>query len=96
MYASTSDHAAIKAWALKNKAVPAEITPRKFDDDAAILHFIFGRAKDGSPEIVPITWETFFAQFDILNLTMIFDDSPTFEILHRDRPSIRFPGSGNA
>ena len=87
MNGPTSEHAAIAAWASKHDAVPAEITPRVFDGEPAILHFLFGGAKTGLPEIVPITWESFFAQFDVMGLMMVFDDTPTFEILHDDRPS---------
>ena len=93
MYGPTSDHRVIRAWATKHDAVPAEITPRKFDGEPAILHFLFGRAKSGLPEIVPISWENFFAQFDLMELVMVFDDTPTFEILHNDKPSITRPSA---
>ena len=93
MCGPTSDHEVIVAWAKKHEAVPAEVTPRKFDSEPAILHFLFGKAKTGLPEIVPISWESFFAQFDLMGLVMVFDDTPTFEILHDDRPSIYRPSS---
>ena len=91
MNGPTSDHAVIRAWAARNNAVPAEVTPLVFDSEPAILHFVFRSAKAGSPEIVPISWESFFAQFDLLGLVLVFDDSPSFEILHNDKPSITRP-----
>ena len=54
----TSDHNAIREWASRNDAVPALVTPRVFDAEPAILHFLFGSAREGLPEINPITWET--------------------------------------
>ena len=88
MQAPTKDHGIIRAWATRNDAVPAEITPRKFDGEPAILHFLFGNAKAGLEEILPISWESFFAQFDLLGLMIVFDDSPTFQIVHDERTPI--------
>ena len=77
----TSDHDEILAWAKRHDAVPAEIVPRIFDSEPSILHFLFGRAKAGLPEIRPIGWDEFFAKFALLELKMVFDDSPTFQLL---------------
>ncbi len=84
----TCDHDQILAWAAKHDAVPAEVIPRKCDSEPAILHFLFGSAKGGLPEIEPISWESFFARFDLMRLAMVFDDTPTFKILQEDRLSI--------
>ena len=89
----TSDHGEILAWASRHDAVPAEVIPRVFDSEPAILHFLFGKAKAGLPEIKPISWESFFAQFDLLGLVMVFDDSPTFEILQDESVSLYRPSS---
>lgn len=89
----TSDHGEIFAWASRHDAVPAEVIPRVFDSEPAILHFLFGKAKAGLPEIKPISWESFFAQFDLLGLVMVFDDSPTFEILQDESVSLYRPSS---
>ena len=94
MCGPTSNHDEITKWAVKNGAVPAEIVPRAFDSEPAILHFIFGNAKDGTPEIVPISWASFFAQFDLMGLVMVFDDSPTFQILQDERASLYRPSKG--
>ena len=94
MFGPTSDHGEIVAWATKHHAVPAEVTPRIFDSEPAILHFLFGNAGKGLPEIKPISWESFFAQFDLMQLTMIFDDSPTFQILQDERISLYRPSTG--
>ena len=92
----TSDHDAIVAWASKHDAVPAEVTPRTFDSEPAILHFLFGSARAGLPEIDPISWESFFAQFDLMGLKMAFDNTPTFEIMQDHKPSIYQPSASMA
>ena len=69
----TRDHTIIRQWGLAHDAVPAEITPLKFDGQPAVLTFLLGEAKSGTPEIHPISWESFFAQFDLLELSFAFD-----------------------
>ncbi len=91
MFGPTKDHGQILAWALKNDAVPAEIIPRIFDSEPAILHFLFGRSKAGLPEIRPITWADFFSKFDLMGLELVFDDSPTFQLLQSDKVSLYRP-----
>lgn len=78
----TQNHKIIRQWALRHNAAPAEIMPRKFDGEPAILTFLMGNAKTGTPEIIPITWESFFAQFDLLGLAFAFDPHTCeFELL---------------
>ena len=83
----TCDHDEIRRWADSNDAVPAEIRPRVFDGTPALLYFLFGDAKAGTDDIKPITWEDFFARFDLLELSMAFvDDAPNF-VIARVEPS---------
>lgn len=70
----TQDHKTIRHWALTRDAAPAEIFPLKFDGQPAVLTFLMGDARRGTPEIHPISWESFFAQFDLLDLSFTFDD----------------------
>ena len=78
----TRDHGQILAWAKKHNAVPAEIKPEKFDGEPAILYFLMGELKSGTPEIRPISWDHFFAQFDLLGLALAWkDDLPVFELV---------------
>jgi hypothetical protein len=87
----TRDHAAIREWAKRHNAVPAEIKPLKFDSEPSILYFLIGNARSGTPEIRPISWEDFFARFDLLNLAMVWDgDEPTFELLKIENASGSF------
>ncbi len=45
-----------------------------------------GDAKTGTPEIRPISWESFFAQFDLLELSFAFDQqSKQFNLVRVDK-----------
>ena len=84
----TRNHKIIRQWALDHDAVPAEITPLKFDSIPAILTFLLGKARDGTPEIHPISWDSFFAQFDLLGLAFAFDvNSLRFDLVQIEKPS---------
>ena len=77
----TRDHDVVLDWAQKHDARPAQILPLKFDGQPAILYFIIGEV-DGAPELHPITWDSFFAQFDLFELSFAFDEySPRFSIV---------------
>ncbi len=84
----TRNHKVIRHWATTHNATPAEIMPFKFDSEPAILTFLVGDAKAGTPEIRPIPWESFFAQFDLLGLSFAFDQqSPQFELVRIEKSS---------
>ena len=83
---ATSEHWRIEKWAHEHGAVPAQVRRLKFDGQPATLTFLFGSPEGTEPDIHPITWESFFAQFDLLKLTMSFEEeSPFFEILKTRR-----------
>ena len=88
----TRNQKIIRQWALDHDAVPAEITPLKFDSAPAILTFLMGKAKGGTPEIHVISWDSFFAQFDLLGLAFAFDvNSHQFNLVQIEKPSDPFP-----
>ena len=78
----TRDHAEIRRWAARHDAVPAEVPPIKFDGKPTMLHFLMGAAKEGTPELHPISWESFFAEFDLLGLALAYDElTPRFDLV---------------
>jgi len=78
----TRDHTKIRFWAAQHNGVPAEITGMKFDGVPNILHFLFGDERAGSLKIQPISWEDFFAHFDVLGLSVALDaNSSQFQIV---------------
>lgn len=88
----TREHWRIEKWAHEQGAIPAQIVRRSYDGEPAILTFIFGKGMAGYPEIHLITWESFFAQFDLLQLSMTFDEnSPQFSIVKVEKRSAAYP-----
>ncbi|HEY4358546.1 MAG TPA: hypothetical protein VGN16_22560 [Acidobacteriaceae bacterium] len=85
----TRDHTQIRAWAAKRNAVPAQVKPLHHDGESTILHFLFGREVPGTSELQPISWEEFFARFDLLNLSMAWDErSNLFDIVRVGKASL--------
>lgn len=87
MFGPTADHEEIRTWALRHNAHPAQKRAFKFDSEPALLHFIFGKDVE-SEEIHRIAWDAFFAQFDLMHLKLVFDESPQFELLQEESSSI--------
>ncbi len=84
----TRDHDLIRHWASRHNAFPAEIKRLKHDGEPAILTFLMGKPDIAQPEISAISWESFFAQFDLLGLSMAFDErTPRFDIVRVEKGS---------
>lgn len=78
----TRDHQEIRRWVEKHDGVPAEVIPFVFDTEPSYLRFLFGKAKAGTPDLRPIGWDDFFARFDLLGLSVVFDeDTRRFDIV---------------
>ena len=93
MCGPTTDHEEIRRWAEAHNAVPAEVFPHLFDGEPAVLRFLFGVDPIGTTELRPISWENFFAHFDLLGLALVYDDQPTYELLQiEDKSAFRFDG----
>ncbi len=88
----TREHWRIQRWAHVQNAIPAQIRRLKLDGEPAILTFLFGEVPAAGPEICPISWEAFFAQFDLMKLSMAFDEESTdFSIVKVDDSSGAYP-----
>lgn len=83
----TSDHAKILDWAQRHRAVPAEVHTRVFDSQPTVLRFLFNDLRGGTPDLRPITWEDFFARFDLLQLSILLDEAPAFEFVEMQQPN---------
>jgi hypothetical protein len=82
----TRNHSEIRCWAAQHNGVPAQIGVMKFDGAPGILHFLFGDARAGSLDIQPISWEDFFAHFDVLGLSVAYEDSSSrFQIVQVEK-----------
>ena len=90
----TQDHREIYRWAARFGAIPAEIRRSKSDGEPSILYFLFGDLREGTPESKPISWDDFFARFDLLGLSLAYDEqSPQFHLVRVDR--VLQPGLAN-
>ncbi len=86
MLGPTSNHDEIRRWAAVNGAVPVEVQSNLFDSEPTKLGFIFPRGKPSEPEFKPISWDGFFALFDVLQLSLVYDDGQAgaYELLRSD------------
>lgn len=85
--ATTQDHDVLRIWAAKNDASPAEIAPFVFDSEPTILTFLIGNS-EGTAEIHPISWESFLVRFDLLELSLKYDNqSPRYELVRVEKRS---------
>jgi hypothetical protein len=89
-----TDHEEIRRWAESRKAFPAEVFPRLFDSEPAVLRFVFGKPLvDEENGIRVITWENFFALFDLMGLSLVYDSDHQYELLQIEAKSpYRFDG----
>ncbi len=88
----TTDHKEILRWAKANNATPVEVTPLH-DGQPAILRFVFGDVPKDHIELRPLSWESFFAQFDLLGLALVFDGNRRYELVQIEEKSAhRFEG----
>jgi hypothetical protein len=69
----TTDHLEIRHWAESHKAVPTELLPQTLDHIPAVLRLMFPQMAADRKDIRILTWEEFFAKFDLLGLTFIYD-----------------------
>lgn len=70
-----------------------EVTPHVLDGQPAILRFVFGGVPKDQTELRPISWESFFAQFDLMGLALAFDDNRQYELVQiEERSAYRFQG----
>lgn len=90
----TTNHKEIHRWAESQSAVPAEVLPHIVDSEPALLRFMLKAQIRDHLNIREISWEEFFAKFDALGLTFVYDNELTGynEILQReDESAYRHP-----
>lgn len=88
----TTDHAEILRWAGIRGATPAQIDPLKFDGEPAILTFLFGDVAESTTDVATISWDQFFALFDLLGLSLAYDGGE-YELLQIESRAVhRFEG----
>lgn len=86
MFGPTSDHDEIRRWAVVHGAVPVEIATLLHDGVPTKIGFIFMKGAKSPPELKPISWEGFFALFDLLQLSFVYDEArpDSYELLQTE------------
>ena len=89
----TTNHLEIRSWAQARNALPAEVLPRKFDGEPAILCFVFEHLPVQAEMFEQISWDNFFALFDLMGLSLVYDGESSYELLQIEAKSVyRFEG----
>jgi ABC-type nitrate/sulfonate/bicarbonate transport system substrate-binding protein len=71
----TTDHDEIRRWAAKHNAVPTEILPQHLNHEPMVLRMMLPQMAADRIDIRVLTWEEFFAKFDLLGLTFVYDSN---------------------
>jgi hypothetical protein len=71
----TTEHAEIRHWADKHKAVPTEILPQTLDHEPTTLRIMLPQMVQARQNVRVLTWEEFFTKFDLLGLSFVYDDN---------------------
>jgi hypothetical protein len=82
----TTDHGVIRSWANRHRVVPTELLPCSVDHEPTLLQLLNAEAVRTRKDVRMISWEEFFARFDVLGLGFVYDDEKDGynELLQRD------------
>ncbi len=86
MFGPTVDHGEIRRWAAVNGAMPVEVTLLVHDGEPSKIGFVFPGGGKRQPEFKLISWEGFFALFDVMELSFVYDDArpAAYELLQME------------
>jgi len=98
MSETSTDHDAIRKWAEGKGGKPAAVDRTHSDEDVGLIRIMFPDAPNSHHEnLVEITWEEFFKEFDERNLALIFDEGSLFnKLIGRDTAEKREHGDHKA
>jgi hypothetical protein len=82
----TTDHKTIRKWADSHGGKPAAVDRTHRNDDVGIIRVMFPKAPHSEHEnLVEISWEEFFKEFDERKLALIYDPDGMFsKLVSRD------------
>jgi hypothetical protein len=82
MSETTTDHRTIQQWAEEHGGVPAAVDSTHQDDDVGIIRLMFPKSQNSEHEnLVEISWEEFFEEFDKRKLALSYDPDGRFSKL---------------
>ena len=98
MAETTTDHDTIRKWAESKGGKPAAVDRTHSDKDVGLIRIMFPDAPNSHHDnLVEITWEEFFEEFDKRDLALLFDEGSLFnKLVGRDTAEKREHGDHNA
>ena len=98
MSETTTDHDRIRRWAESKGGKPAAVDRTHSDKDVGLIRIMFPDAPNSHHEnLVEITWEEFFKEFEKRSLALILDDKSLFnKLVGRDTAEKRELGDHKA
>ena len=86
MAETTTDHKTIRSWAESHGGKPAAVDKTHKKGDVGIVRLMFPKAPNSEHEnLVPISWDEFFKEFDQRKLALIYEPESMFnKIVGRD------------
>ena len=98
MSETTTDHDAIRKWAESKGGKPAAVDRTHSDKDVGLIRIMFPDAPNSHDEnLVEISWEEFFEEFEAKQLALILDEKSLFnKLIGRDTAEKREHGDHKA
>ncbi len=98
MTETTTDHDSIRKWAESKGGKPAAVRRTHQGDDVGIIRIMFPKAPQSEhDELVEISWDEFFEEFDKRELALLYDEKSMFnKIVGRDAAERRERGDHKA
>ena len=98
MSETTTDHDTIRRWAESKGGKPAAVDRTHSDKDVGLIRIMFPNASNSHHEnLVEISWEEFFEEFEAKKLALIFDEKSLFnKLIGRDTADKREHGDHKA
>ncbi len=98
MAETTTDHDAIRQWAESKGGKPAAVDRTHSDKDVGLIRIMFPDAPNSHHDnLVEITWEEFFEEFDAKDLALLYDEKSLFnKLVGRDTAEKREHGDHSA
>jgi hypothetical protein len=98
MAETTTDHETIRKWAESKGGKPAAVRRTHQGGDVGIVRIMFPDAPQSEhDELVEITWDEFFEEFDTRNLALLYEKDGMFnKIVGRDTAERRARGEHDA
>jgi hypothetical protein len=82
MAKATTDHKTIQKWAESKGSKPAAVESTHDDDDVGIIRIMFpDNPRSEHDNLVEISWDEFFEEFDKKKLALLYEEDSLFSKL---------------